>query len=282
MPMDPKEQPTVDVRGVRIPKLGFGTWRLTGSEARKATETALSLGYRHVDTAEMYDNEAMVGAAIRASGIPRDELWVTSKIWMDHAAPRDVHAATRNILKRLAMDRVDLLLLHWPNPEVPLGDTLSAMTEVLDQGLARRIGVSNFTPSLLREALALAPVAAVQVEYHPYLAQDELRQICQERGLAFTSYAPLGRGEVLEDGLVQAIADRHGASPAQIVLAWHLAQPNVGAVPKARSEAHQAENLGAVDVALTAQEVDALHGLARGRRIVDPSFAPAWENPGVH
>jgi len=276
-----RDERTVDVRGARIPKLGFGTWRLAGDDARRATETALALGYRHLDTAEMYANEAMVGAAIRASGIPRDELWVTSKIWMENAAPDDARRAAHEILQRLGVSHVDLLLLHWPNPEVPLADTLGAMTRLLEEGVTRRIGVSNFTPSMLREALTLAPVAAIQVEYHPFLAQKELLTICRERELAFTSYAPLGRGEVLDDPVVREIAATHDATPAQVVLAWHLQQPHVTAVPKARSLAHQEENLGAYDVALDDQEMLRIHGLARGRRIIDPAFAPAWENPGT-
>lgn len=272
---------TVDVRGARVPALGFGTYRLTGDEARRATESALALGYRHVDTAQAYGNEAKVGAAVRESGVPRDDLWITSKVWFENADADAVHRSTHDSLGRLALDHLDLLLLHWPNDDVPMDETLGAMTRLLDEGAVRRIGVSNFTASQLDRALRIAPVSAVQVEYHPYLAQAPLLARCRRHDLLFTSYAPLARGRVVDDPVVQRVARAHGATPAQVTLAWHLGQPNVCAIPKASSEAHRRENLGALDLELNPDEMAALHGLAEGRRLIDPSFAPVWENAGT-
>lgn len=273
--------PTVDVRGARVPALGFGTWQLAGPAARAATESALALGYRHVDTAQAYENEAEVGAALRASGVPRDDLWVTSKVWLGNAGAEAVRRSTLESLGRLALGHLDLLLIHWPSEDVPMEETLLAMTRLLDEGATRRIGVSNFTASQLDEALRIAPIFAVQVEYHPYLAQTPLLARCRRHDLLFTSYAPLARGRVIDDPIVRGIARDHGATPAQVTLAWHLGQPNVAAIPKASSEAHRRDNLGALNLDLNPEEMAALHGLAEGRRLIDPSFAPAWENAGT-
>ncbi len=187
--------------------------------------------------------------------------------------------STEESLKKLRTEYVDLLLFHWPNQSTPMEETLGAMADLQQRGLTRHIGVSNFTPSLLKRALKAAPIAALQVEYHPFLAQEPLLALCREHGLLFTAYSPLARGRVLDDGTLKAIGERHGKSPVQVVLRWLIDQPQVSAVPKAASAEHREANL-AIDFELSDEDRKAIDGLARGERVIDPSFAPDWENDG--
>ena len=169
---------TVDVGGARIPALGFGTWQLEGDDCRAGVENALDLGYRHIDTAQIYGNEAEVGEAIQASEVAREDIWLTTKVWYERATAAQVKSSTEESLRKLRTGYVDLLLFHWPNDRVELKETLGAMNELREQGLAKHIGVSNFTPTLLKQALEIAPVRALQCEYHPFLAQKELIALC--------------------------------------------------------------------------------------------------------
>ena len=262
----------------QLPSLGLGTWELDGPDAREAVEDALALGYRHIDTARSYGNEREVGAGLAASGVPRDEVWVTTKVWRDDLEPDRLRRSAEASLKDLGLDRVDLLLVHWPNPTVRLGDTLAALHRVRQDGLTRHIGVSNFPSNLLREAISEFPVFCNQIEYHPYLAQRAVLDVASAHRIAVTAYSPLGSGGLLRDPVLTEIAEARGATTAQVTLRWLLDQGGVAAIPRASSHSHRAENLAACDLApLTYEERSRIDALACGRRFIDPSFAPEWD-----
>lgn len=266
-----------------MPALGLGTWPLKGRDCEAAVESALGLGYRHLDTAEMYGNEAEVGAGMAASGLPRGDIFLTTKIWHDKPDGAAFRAAFAASLERLQQPYVDLLLVHWPSPALNLPSVLTALAHLHAEGLARAVGVSNFPAALLRQALALniAPLACLQVEQHAMLGQQTLLDITQPAGMVMTSYTPLGKGEVLEHPVLVGIAARLGATPAQVALAYLLAKPLVAAVPKARSAARQAENLAAARLVLAPGDIAAIAALPKNRRFVNPDFAPAWDSPSA-
>ena len=262
-----------------MPSLGFGTWQIEGDAAREAVADALELGYRHIDTARMYGNEREVGAGLRDAAIPRDEVWVTTKVWRDDLDPDRLRRSAEASLKDLGLDRVDLLLVHWPNQAVPLGDTLAALHRVRQDGLTRHIGVANFPSALLREAVAQFPIHCDQVEYHPYLSQRAVIDVAHAHGMLVTAYSPLGSGGLLGDPLLAEIAASRGCSPAQVALRWLLDQSGVAAIPKAASHENRVANLAALELApLTYEERARVDGLARNRRFSNPSFAPAWDS----
>ena len=267
-----------EIQGHRVPALGFGTFEMEGRSCYDGVREALDLGYRHLDTAQMYGNEEQVGRAIRDSGVPRDEIFLTTKVWYENLAPEAVRRTTEASLRKLAVDTVDLLLIHWPNDRVPLEQTLAAMVELRRQGRTRQVGVSNFTPTLLRQALELAPVFCNQVEYHPFLGQESLVELAREHDLLLTAYSPLARGRVAGDPTLREIGDSHGKTEAQVALRWLVQQPNVAAIPKASTPEHRRANFDIFDFELSAEEMRRIHGLARGQRMIDPSFAPAWES----
>lgn len=275
--------PIITTPKLAMPALGLGTWPLKGRDCEEAVESALGLGYRHIDTAEMYGNEAAVGAGIAASGLPRDAIFLTTKIWNDKPEGPAFRAAFAASLERLKQPYVDLLLVHWPSPMLNLPSVLTALAEIQAEGLARAVGVSNFPSALLRAALALdiAPIACLQVEQHVMLGQQTLLDITQPANIVMTSYTPLGKGEVLEHPVVTGIAARLGATAAQVALAYLLSKPLVAAVPKARSAARQAENLAAGRLVLTAEDLAAIAALPKNRRFVNPDFAPAWDPPSA-
>ncbi len=277
MPREAIQAETLTVQGVEIPKLGFGTWRLTGRECEVAVRDALELGYRHIDTARMYGNEAQVGQGLHDSGLNRDEVFVTTKLWREELDAAGVRGALEQSLRDLRTEYVDLLLIHWPNRSIPLADTLGAMREAQEAGRARQLGVANFPTSLLREALELAPLVCDQVEYHPYLAQPAVLELARERDLMVTAYSPLAQGAVLRDPVIKEIAEAHGKAAGQVVLRWLLDQPNVAAIPKAASHEHRASNLEVFDFELSYEERGAIAGLAHDGRTIDPSFGPDWD-----
>jgi diketogulonate reductase-like aldo/keto reductase len=261
-----------------IPSLGLGTWQIEGDEAREGVRDALSLGYRHIDTARMYGNEREVGEGLRAAGIARDEVWVTTKVWRDDLEPDRLRRSAEASLRDLGLDQVDLLLVHWPNAGVPLGDTLAALHRVRQDGLTRHIGVANFPSALLREAVAEFPIYCNQVEYHPYLSQRAVLDVAHSHGIVVTAYSPLGSGGLLGDPLLTEIAATRGCSPAQVALLWLLDQTGVVAVPRSKRSENRAANLAVLEMpALTYEERARIDGLARGRRFINPSFAPQWD-----
>lgn len=267
----------VEVQGERVPALGFGTWQLRGDECTEAVADALQLGYRHVDTAQRYGNETAVGAGIRASGVDRDKVWVTTKVWWESLSYEECLESAKASLARLGLARLDLLLIHWPNEALAMDEPLSAMKKLKDGGTIRHIGVSNFTPSLLQKALDRARILTNQVEYHPFLGQDRLLEMAEENDLMLTAYSPLAQTRVLQDPTLREIGKAHGKSPAQVTLRWLLQQPRVAAIPRASSAEHRRENLNVFDFELNSHEMDRISGLDRGVRLVDPEFAPEWE-----
>ena len=269
----------VSLRGAKVPALGLGTWLLEGKDCRQTVPAALEMGYRHIDTAQIYGNEADIGAALSDSGVERDEIFLTTKIWNDRHAPDEVARSTQESLDKLQTDYVDLLLIHWPVEFDRVGETLEAMVRLQERGLTRLIGVSNFTLSQFRSAASLAPVACNQVEYHPFLDQRPLRDAASAADAVLTAYSPLARGGVFSDETLVRIGKQHGKSPAQIALRWLLDQELL-VVPKATGAEHLASNLAVFDFVLTAEERAAIQGLARGERLVEPPFAPQWEDEG--
>ena len=271
--------PTVQAHGAEIPKLGLGTWELEGGAAEEGVRDALELGYRHIDTAYAYGNEREVGTAIGGSGIEREEIFLTTKLWIEDLSPGGVRAQLDESLRALGVDYVDQLLIHWPNPEFPTAATLEAMAEARDDGHVRHLGVSNFPPAELREALRIspAPLVANQVEMHPYLDQSELVTLTAEEGMALEAYSPLAHGALLGDETLAAIGRRHGKSAPQVALRWLVEHPNVVALPRSSSHENRAANLDVFDFELGPDEREQVAGLARpdGRQI-DPSFAPDW------
>ncbi len=251
---------TVTIRGVEVPKLGLGTARLTGEECREVVETALELGYRHVDTAQLYGNEEAVGDAIARSAVDREEVFLTTKIHWDHAAADDVHSSFADSLDRLGVDSVDLLLIHSTNDDVPIEETIGAMNRLQEEGTVEHIGVSNYSVEETKTAVEASstPVLTNQVEYHVDHGQADLLEWCVEHDVLLTAYSPLDEGSLASDPELEAIAERHDATAAQVALAWLAEQPNVMTIPKASSEARLTENLSAIDVELTADERDRL------------------------
>ena len=266
-----------------IPRLGLGTWRLKGDDCAYAVAKAIELGYRHIDTAQAYENEADVGRGIADSGVERDELFVTTKIWRTEIEGERAAASVTQSLDRLRMDAVDLCLLHWPINDMPIDAQVGQLAEVKTSGRASLIGVSNYNNRQLLDALTACPerLSAVQCEYHPFLDQDPILKTARGFDMLFTSYSPLGRGprgELLENPAVLRIAEAHGKTPAQIVLRWHLQQANVAAIPKASSEEHLRENADVFGWDLTATDMKTLYGLIKpDGRIIDPDFAPEWD-----
>ena len=271
----------VKAAGARIPALGFGTFELRGAQARAMTRTALELGYRHIDTARMYFNEDGIGQGIADAGIERSELFLTTKVWPDDSRNGDLQRSLATSLEQLGTDYVDLLLLHWPSPVVPLDETLAALNEVRDAGLVRDIGISNFNVALVRQAarLSRAPLATNQVEYHPFLNQDAVWRAAREEGMALTAYSPLAQGAVFHEPVIVRIAGAHGRTPGQVALRWLVQQDGVVAIPKASSAKHARENLAIFDFELDDDEMTDIHRLTvAGKRIIDfPGYSPKWD-----
>ena len=250
----------VDVQSLRVPALGFGTWRLDGATAREGVRHALELGYRHIDTAAMYANEDEVGAGIRDAGVPRDEIFLVTKIppgSLDAAGVRRTVEASVD-----ALGPVDLLLIHWPSSRgVPMGETLGAMREAVEAGQARHLGVSNFSVEQCREAMEHAPILANQVELHPFSHRDDLVAFAAEHDLLVTAYSPLAKGRVGREPTLRQIADAHGVTPEQVTLRWLIDHPNTAAIPRSASAEHRASNLDVFGFSLDAEErrrIDAL------------------------
>lgn len=264
----------VNIQGEEVPAIGMGTYELRGARCTEAVEHALAIGYRHVDTAQGYENEEAVGAGLANAGVPRDHIFLTTKIWIGGASPMDVFRKTETSLRHLNAEYIDLLLIHWPTPDMDLPGALEAMMKFREAGRIRHIGVSNFTPELLVESLEHAPIFCNQVEYHPYLAQDELLAFAQERDLMLTAYSPIAKGRVLQDATLVKIGRRYGKSPAQVAIRWLLQHENVASIPKAASPEHRMSNIDIFDFALTDEEMEEVASLARNERMVDPEWAP--------
>ena len=270
----------VSAKGAQLPALGLGTWALSGRTCYDAVRAALAIGYRHIDSAELYGNESEVGAAIRDSGVPRGEIFVTTKIPRGELRAPQIRRNVAQSLKRLGSDYVDLLLIHWPSQREPLAETLGAFAEARAKGQTRFIGVSNFTVALLREAIEThrADIVCNQVEYHPYLSQKPVQAAVAKHGLFLTAYSPLGRGRVADDRDLMRIGQAYGKTPSQVALRWLLDQPNVAAIPKSSSRAHLSANFAIFDFTLSAADRAVIDGKRGDLRLVDPAgWAPVWD-----
>jgi 2,5-diketo-D-gluconate reductase B len=264
-----------------IPQLGLGTFRLQGRQAIDAVANGLALGYRHIDTAQIYGNEAEVGEALAASGVARDEVFVTTKIWTAHLAGDRLIASLKGSLHKLRLERLDLTLIHWPSPQdaVPVAESMQALLEARAQGLTAAIGVSNFTKALLAQAIDAVGadnIATNQVELHPFLQNRSVAAFCRAHGIHVTAYMPLAYGKAVADPRIQAIAARIDATPAQVTLAWLMAK-GYAVIPSSTRREHLASNLGALEVRLDAEDIAAIDALDRGERLVSPDFGPAWD-----
>jgi 2,5-diketo-D-gluconate reductase B len=271
----------VEANGARIPLLGLGTWDLRGRACARIVEQALRLGYRHIDTAEMYDNEREVGEGLRASGVPRNDVFVVTKVWPSHFAPRELMRAAKESLVKLRLAEVDLLLLHWPNSKIPLSETLDALCKVKEAGLTRHIGVSNFTVALIEEATTLSsePIVCNQIELHPFIDQSKVRAACKAHGMAVVAYCPIARGNAKNSAVLARIGEKHGKSAAQVSLRF-LVQQEIVVIPRTSKLERLTENCAIFDFALTADEMAEIEVLALGGgRIVDYAFSgrPKWD-----
>jgi 2,5-diketo-D-gluconate reductase B len=271
--------PAIEAKGARIPLLGLGTWDLRGRVCARVVEQALRLGYRHIDTAEMYDNEREVGEGFRASGVKRNDVFVTTKIWPSHFAPRELERAARESMVRLRLSEADLLLLHWPNPQIPLAETLGALCKVKRDGLARHIGISNFTVALMDEALRLSsePLVCNQFECHPFLDQSKLIDACRHHGMAVVAYSPIAKGRVGDDETLSRIGAAHKKSAAQVCLRF-LVQQNIVVIPRTSKVERLSENAAIFDFTLGAREMADISALARrDGRLVNSAFSRQQE-----
>jgi diketogulonate reductase-like aldo/keto reductase len=268
---------TIEVRGVRVPAVGFGTWLVTGQDATDGVRDALEIGYRQIDTARAYENEREVGRGIAESGVPRNEIFITTKVPHDEATADEVDRDADQSLERLGIDQLDLLLLHWPSPDVPLEETLKALDRVREDGRARQIGVSNFPAGLLQQALEIAPVFCNQVEYHPFLDQSRLLQVARENDVLITAYSPLAHGKVPGDEALTRIGGRYGKTAGQVALRWLLDQPGVSPIPKASSHDRRQENFDVLDFTLDDEDRREIDGLPKDVRTANPPWAPDWD-----
>ncbi|HEX8047409.1 aldo/keto reductase [Rhizobium sp.] len=270
----------VNANGASIPALGFGTFRVPGPDTERMVSHVLKHGYRHVDTAQIYGNEAEVGDGILRSGVARADLFLTTKVWVENYKHAAFVASVEDSLKKLKTDYVDLLLLHWPNDAVPLAEQIRALNEVAKAGKVRHIGVSNFNRALMMEAAKLSerPLVTNQVEYHPYLDQSQVIETARSLGMSVTAYYAMADGKVLNDPVLKTIAGRHGKSVAQVVLRW-IVQQGLVVLSKTVSEVRAQENATIFDFELTAEEMAAIHALAEPKgRIVNPDgLAPVWD-----
>ena len=264
--------PTLSAHGAEIPAIGFGTSGM-GNDCGVAVAKALALGYRHLDTAWKYGSERAVGEGMRASGVPRDDIFLTTKVSHEYLRADDFARSVDESLQNLGVGWVDLLLVHWPNLEIPLAETMGALAKAKRNGLARHVGVANFNIALLDQAIAhcAEPLVALQAEYHPYLDQSKLLQACRQRGMVFIAYCPLGRGRLFSDPVLADIAKARGKSIAQIALRW-LMQQNVAAIPRSSTPARIADNFKVFDFALSDAEMKRISALKRPNgRIANPA-----------
>lgn len=274
---------TKTIRGVEVPTIGLGVFEIDQSETAEAVSDALAAGYRHIDTASMYENEEEVGQGLESSGVDRDDIWVTTKVWMEELAPDDLRASAERSLSKLGLDHVDLLLIHWPPQDgTPLEPALEELAKLRAEGKIRELGVSNFPGYLLRDALEMQPeIFANQVEYHAKLSQHELRDIAADNDLLLEAYAPLSgsAGDLVEEDVLKEIASAHDATPGQVAIAWLAGQERVVALPRSTDPDRRRENLSALELDLTDEEIGRIDELSEQReRNFDPGFAPDWKD----
>lgn len=274
--------PTVTKAGAVIPRLGFGTWQLRGEACATMVDEALRAGYTHIDTAQGYANEAEVGEGLAASGVARDDIFITTKVRPEWETESDLPRSVDESLRKLGITRIDLLLLHWPNPAIPLETTMRALCKVKRRGLVKHIGLSNFTVAMLDDAwrLTTEPLAAQHLEYHPYLDATKIVAAIRARDMAPIAYCPVALGRVIGDPVIESIGRAHGKSAAQVALRWIVQQPDLVAIPKTARVERLSENLAIFDFALTDAEMARMSALKRpGSRLVnEPQWVPHWDD----
>ena len=263
--------------GQQMPKLGYGTFRLTGDDCVKGVEIAVETGYRHIDTARAYGNEAEVGEGIKNSGIDRDQLFITSKIGQDELEPSDIRSETEKSLKNLKTDYLNLMLIHWPSFKIPLEKSLDALFKLRGEGKIKAVGVSNFTIELVVKAAGLGEIFTNQVEYHPFLNQQKLLDVTRKHNILLTAYSPIAKGKVNEEKVLQEIAEKYQKEPTQITLRWLIQQDKVAAIPKSAHESRIKSNFDIFDFELNQEEMEKINALRSEHRIVDPGWAPEWD-----
>lgn len=270
----------ITVQDKKIPALGYGTWKLSGADCVRGVTMALECGYRHVDTAQIYGNEAEVGKALQGSAVDRADIFLTTKVWIDNLQPDAMARSVEDSLRKLRVDYVDMLLIHWPvEKDAPFATQLAALAAMKERGFTRMIGVSNFTVAQLRYAIedCGVPISNNQVEYHPYLSQRKILDYLKARDMFLTAYSPIGRGTIVKDPVIGRIAIAHGKKPAQIALRW-LVQQGVAAIPKAASAQNMKDNIAIFDFSLSLAEMEEISALARpDGRMIDPEWAPQWD-----
>ncbi|MGV1907885.1 aldo/keto reductase [Agrobacterium cavarae] len=273
---------TVNANGANIPALGFGTFRMPEEDVNRILPQALKLGFRHVDTAQVYKNEAAVGDAIAKSGVSRGDIFLTTKVWVDQYKHDDFIRSVDESLTKLKTDYVDLLLLHWPKSDVPLAERIGALNELHKAGKVRNIGISNFNVALMDESVRLsdAPIANNQIEYHPYLDQTKVIEAARRHGISITAYYLMADGKVPNDEVLRDIGAKHGKTAAQVALRWAVQQPDVIALSKTATESRLPENFDIFDFDLSDEEMKAIFALAKtDGRIVNPGhLAPEWDD----
>lgn len=260
---------------IKIPVLGLGTWRLSGSETIDVVRKALNLGYRHIDTAEMYGNETEIGVAIKE--FDRDQLFITSKVWYDHFHYQEVISSCEGSIKKLGTEYLNLYLVHWPNPAIDMKETFRALKDLYSQGKVKAIGVSNFTIRHLKQALSICqsislPITVNQVEFHPFLYQEALLNFCKENKIYLTAYRPIARGMVNDNVIIRKIAEKFKKTPTQITLKW-LIQQEIIAIPKSSSEEHLRENFDIFDFELENSDIEAIKKVNQNKRLVNTEIA---------
>jgi 2,5-diketo-D-gluconate reductase B len=269
----------LQTQGISLPRLGLGTFRMQGEACRAAVESALTLGYRHIDTAEMYGNEDAIGAAIASSGVARKDLHITTKVWNENLAADAIRRAFDASLRKLRLDHVDLYLVHWPAKSMNLPAMFETLIKLKQEGRTRAIGVANFNIALLKTVVEQikAPIACNQIEYHVFLDQTAVRSYLAAKSIPLVAYCPLAQGRAASDETLMAIGRKHGASAAQVALKWLLDQDGVAAIPKASRAQSQKANLDALHIGLDDEDRAAIAGLPKNKRFVNPGFAPAWD-----
>ncbi|WP_242922168.1 aldo/keto reductase [Pontibacter liquoris] len=269
----------IKIKEATIPALGFGTFQLADATAYTVVKAALSEGYRHIDTAQMYKNEESVGRAIREADVPRDQVFLTTKVLPANLGAKTFMPSVTESLQKLQTDAVDLLLIHWPNAEVPVEEYMEELMKAQQKGYTRYIGVSNHPTALLDKVLATgAGIITNQVEYHPFLNQDKLYTYLQDHNLTLTAYSPVAQGKVLGNPVLKSIADKYNKNEIQVTLRWLMQQDNVLAIPRSANEAHIRSNFSIFDFELTPEEMQQINQLKQANtRLINPSFAPAWD-----
>jgi len=270
---------TITANGATIPVLGLGTWQLNGATGSRITEQALRLGYRHLDCALIYGNEREVGEGLHASGVKRNDIFITTKVPHTELAPPALERAVKQSLANLRVTEVDLLLIHWPNPQIPLAETMGAMCKMKQEGYARHIGISNFTVALIEQAVKLSsePIVTNQIEWHPYLDEGKVQAACRKHGIAVTAYCPIARGRAVGDEVLTRVGKRHGKTAGQVSLRW-LIQKGAIVIPRTSKVERLSENMTIFDFELSAADMAEVDALAKpAGRVVSVGWAPRWD-----